>query len=48
MKRVELVFDGLIGLGLKTRLLEGPELMNLYYELYNPGIKVEFNKTNGQ
>ncbi len=44
LQRVELVFDGLIGLGLKTRLLEGPELMNLYYGLYNPGIKIEFQK----
>ncbi len=40
LQRVELVFDGLVGLGLKTRLLEGPELMNLYYGLYNPGVKV--------
>ncbi|MBI2064177.1 MAG: hypothetical protein HYT66_00480 [Candidatus Yanofskybacteria bacterium] len=44
LQRVELVFDGLVGLGLKTRLLEGPELMNLYYGLYNPGIKIEFQK----
>lgn len=44
LQRVELVFDGLVGLGLKTRLLEGSELMNLYYGLYNPGIKVEFQK----
>lgn len=42
IQRVELVYDGLIGLGLKTRLLEKEELMNLYYGLYNPGIKVEF------
>ena len=48
MQRVELVFDGLVGLGLKTRLLEGPELMNLYYGLYNPGVKVEFQNQNGQ
>jgi len=47
MQRVALVFDGLIGLGLKTRLLEGPELMNLYYGLYNPGVKVEFQNQNG-
>ena len=47
MQRVELVFDGLVGLGLKTRLLEGPELMNLYYGLYNPGVKVEFQNQNG-
>ena len=46
MQRVELVFDGLVGLGLKTRLLEGPELMNLYYGLYNPGVKVEFKENN--
>ena len=44
LQRVELVFDGLVGLGLKTRLLEGPELMNLYYGLYNPGIKTEFKE----
>lgn len=47
LQRVELVFDGLVGLGLKTRLLEGPELMNLYYGLYNPGVKVEFQNQNG-
>ena len=46
MQRVELVFDGLVGLGLKTRLLEGHELMNLYYGLYNPGVKVEFGVDN--
>jgi type IV secretory pathway VirB4 component len=48
IQRVELIYDGLVGLGLKTRLLEGPELMNLYYGLYNPGIKIEFQKQNGQ
>lgn len=42
LQRVELIYDGLTGLGLKTKLLEGGELMNLYYGLYNPGIKVEF------
>lgn len=47
LQRVELVFDGLVGLGLKTRLLEGLELMNLYYGLYNPGVKVEFQNQNG-
>lgn len=45
LQRVELVFDGLVGLGLKTRLLEGPELMNLYYDLYNPGVKVNLQPT---
>jgi len=42
LQRVELMYDGLVGLGLKTKLLEGGDLMNLYYGLYNPGIKVEF------
>ncbi|MBI2068701.1 MAG: hypothetical protein HYT67_01165 [Candidatus Yanofskybacteria bacterium] len=45
LQRVELVFDGLVGLGLKTRLLEGTELMNLYYGLYNPGIKINLQPT---
>lgn len=47
-QRVELVYDGLIGLGLKTRLLEKGELMNLYYGLYNPGVKIEFKETDNQ
>ena len=47
LQRVELIYDGLVGLGLKTRLMEGPELMNLYYGLYNPGIKVDFQNQNG-
>ena len=42
-QRVELIFDGLIGLGLKTRLLEKEELTNLYYGLYNPGINLSQN-----
>ena len=42
-QRVELIFDGLIGLGLKTRLLEKEELTNLYYGLYNPGINLGQN-----
>ena len=41
LQRVELIFDGLVGLGLKTRILEKTELIHLYYELYNPGIKIE-------
>ena len=42
-QRVELIFDELIGLGLKTRLLEKEELTNLYYGLYNPGINLGQN-----
>ena len=40
MQRAELILDGLIGTGLKTRLMEGQELNNLYYNLYNPGEKM--------
>jgi len=40
MQRVELILDGLIGIGLKARLLEGQEINNLYYNLYNPGEKM--------
>ncbi|HVZ11119.1 MAG TPA: hypothetical protein VG941_01735 [Candidatus Paceibacterota bacterium] len=39
MQRAELVMDGLISLGLKVKLLEQGELMDLYYGLYNPGEK---------
>ena len=37
LQRAELVFDGLISLGLKTRLLEGDELIKVLYGAYNPG-----------
>ena len=37
MQRADLVTDGLIGLGLKTKLLEREELVNMFYGLYNPG-----------
>ncbi len=37
MQRADLVLDGLIGIGVKARLLEGQELTSLYYGLYNPG-----------
>ena len=36
LQRAELVYSGLVGLGLKTRTLEDEELKNLYYKLYNP------------
>jgi len=36
LQRAELVYGGLIGLGLKIRALEDEELKNLYYRLYNP------------
>jgi len=40
MQRAELILDGLIGIGLKARLMEGQEINNMYYNLYNPGEKV--------
>lgn len=36
LQRTELIFDGLIGLGLKAKTLEKDDLMNLFYGLYNP------------
>jgi len=36
LQRAELVYGGLVGLGLKIRTLEDEEIKKLYYELYNP------------
>ena len=36
MQRSELIFGGLVGLGLRTRLLERDELVKMFYDLYNP------------
>lgn len=36
MQRTELIFGGLVGLGLKTRLLGRDELVQVFYNLYNP------------
>ena len=36
LQRAELVYGGLVGLGLKIRALEDEELKKLYYDLYNP------------
>ncbi len=36
LQRAELVFDGLVSLGVKARILEGQELMDIFYRLYNP------------
>jgi hypothetical protein len=38
-QRAELVFDGLVGMGLKTKILEGKELADVLYGAYNPGSK---------
>jgi len=40
LQRTELIFDGLIGMGLKAKMLKRDELMNLFYGLYNPGSKI--------
>lgn len=42
LQRTELIFDGLIGMGLKAKTLERNDLMNLFYELYNPSSKSDF------
>lgn len=39
LQRAELVYGGLVGLGLKIRQVEEEELKNLYYQLYNPAKK---------
>ena len=36
LQKAELIYGGLVGLGLKIRTLENEELKKLYYELYNP------------
>lgn len=36
MQRAELVFDGLVGMGMRTRVLEPDELLNVFYRTYNP------------
>ena len=44
MQRVELVFGGLVGLGLNTRLLEQGELIQTFYNLYNPPMREQKEK----
>lgn len=47
MQRVELVFDGLVGMSLKAKLLGQEGLTKLFYGLYNPE-KYDSSPTNGQ
>ena len=42
LQRVELIYDGLIGLGVRTKLLKKEELMSLFYGLYNHDTKTSF------
>lgn len=44
MQRAELVFGGLVGLGLKTRLLSRDELVQIFYDMYNPTTKITEEK----
>ena len=39
-QRSDLVIDGLIGLGIKAKIMEKDEITNLFYGLYNPGRKI--------
>lgn len=40
LQRAELVFDSLVSLGLKTRMLKGDELIKVLYGFYNPGSNI--------
>ncbi len=40
-QRIDVILEGISGLGLETRILGGDELTNLYYEYYNPGHTLE-------
>lgn len=42
LQRTELIFDGLIGMGLKATTLKRDDLINLFYGLYNPSSKSDF------
>ena len=42
LQRTELIFDGLVGMGLRAKTLERNDLMNLFYGLYNPSSKSDF------
>lgn len=55
LQRINLIYDGLLGMGLKSRLLEGNELINLIYGYYNStteaplnkGVTMEYESQNG-
>ncbi len=44
MQRAELIFGGLVGLGLRTRVLERDELVKIFYDLYNPATRITEEK----
>lgn len=37
MQRAELIFDGLVSLGVKAKMLQGEDLIKVLYAFYNPG-----------
>lgn len=41
LQRAELIFGGLVGMGMRTRLLTPDELLNTFYQLYNPESKAK-------
>lgn len=43
-QRANLVYDGLVGLGLKVRPLERDELINLFYGIYNMTLEKKINQ----
>jgi len=47
MQRVDLIYDSLVGLGVRAKLLEKDALMTLFYGLYNHDNKTTFNKEQG-
>lgn len=44
MQRSELIFGGLVGLGLRTRLLERDEMVKIFYDFYNPAAQASEEK----
>jgi type IV secretory pathway VirB4 component len=45
-QRVDLVIDNLSGLGLKTKVVSGNDLINIFYQLYNPDAKTKLLVSN--
>lgn len=44
LQKVELIYSGLVGLGIKSQLLQKEELMSLFYGIYNHDTKIVFKK----
>lgn len=48
LQRAELVLDGLIALGLKAKVLGEKELIDIFYNLYNPGLNLKTKIDNAE